>query len=164
MSTIIKEVFLRHPETIKETIRFFFSAAGERRGRELWGWVIFGEPWLGFVGVCVCVVFSFFFFPCMGACIHTWRKTVHMRRMIPVEAAAMQWVTGTPWIIHRAFGTASSQQVLSNCFGEDYKFKCTASESKRSQELFSRLKTGTETSLKWQLKQEIMLQRSPGTQ
>lgn len=89
-STIIKDGSLWHPETIKGTIRLCSWQGGtERSGR-----AIFGQQ----LCFCTCV------------CIHARGKPVDIKCVIPVEAAVMQSVTGSPWIIHRTF---SAQQLQS---------------------------------------------------
>lgn len=91
-------------DALKQSKRQSISAAGRQGGTERSGRAIFSEQ------LCFCTC----------ACIHARGKPVDIKCVILVEAAVMQTVTGSPWIIH----TAALEQVPSNCFGENSKSKC----------------------------------------
>lgn len=99
-------------DTLKQSKRQSMSAAGKQWGRELCERLIFSKPWLG-LGWCVCV--------CLCACIHAWRKPV-------VKTSALQSVTGSPWIIHRAFSRASYSRFCQIVLEMILKSKCAVSE------------------------------------
>lgn len=98
MSTIIK--FFSFTLWNNQRHNPFLQPASRAAGG---GWRVFRKTQLGSGSWCVCVcawwVFCFLH-ECTRSCL---KEPVVMRSVFPVKSAAVQSVTRSPWIIHRAF-------------------------------------------------------------